>query len=415
MYALEKKGPYSWKWSCINSKSDDGSSTKSTVEFYYPPEGMSSLSQAMMKEGSFKVEQDVWVSPSSGVRFLSQQKNNDPYSQNSPSKWQVRAQGRVLGEYSHLVIAHNGKCADRLMSQTPAKDVHQLLRVNFSDRVPANGGQKMTLNSLYSVTIALKSASPLSRALPDSFLCGFVQGHPKLSVVSCQTQKYPPMSYGNANDETIEVWNILSTATFAKQHKAPQEFLAEEVVANVTQQLVEALEEIVVSNIDNSPLLDQVVDSRVQLWGAAVPMNVWNAEGSKGGFVWDPRFQVGVCGDWLVEPSIAGAWTSGRCIGHHLKEIRQARHNQNDQSVGLDGRFEASSGVRRLGIASLDGPMNNSKENDTRLKGFNTSPGSRNRANNKHQGESGSIRPGNRVPQQKKGRKPVATIDSSNG
>jgi predicted NAD/FAD-dependent oxidoreductase len=416
MFLLEKNGD-SWKIDAFLANSDQTTTTK--AEFYYPSQGMSSFAQALMKEGSFRVEQDVWVSPSSGVRYLSSKT-----SQKFPGKWQVRAQGRVLGEFNHLVIAHNGKCADRLMSQTPAKDVHQLLRVNFSDRVPPNGGQKMTLNSLYSLTIALKSPSPLAKALPEPFLGGFVQGHPKLSMITCQTKKYPTSTYGNNDEKDVEVWNILSTASFAKRNKAPQEFLPEEVVANVTRQLVEALEEIVESDKNASPLLDQVVDSRVQLWGAAVPMNVWvgrghdNNQGS--GFIYDPEFQVGVCGDWLLEPSIAGAWTSGRHLAQYLKKVQQLSDEENEtnpkdgaqnESIGLIGQFKASPGVRKLGIASLDGPMNQSKQDQ------NVTPDRSNPVrtrNNKNNGSRKGSNNGQRSqPSPKKDRTPVATIDST--
>jgi hypothetical protein len=151
------------------------------------------------------------------------------------------------------------------------------------------------------------------------------------------------------------------------------------VVANVTRLLVEALEELLTTETakPNSPrlssLLDCVVDSRVQLWGAAVPMNVWKWDDGEGGFIYDSQFQVGVCGDWLLEPSIAGAWTSGRRLARHLEEVRQQQqdpkssgggnntnsaHDHNRySSVGFVGHFEVSPGVRKLGIASLDGVM----------------------------------------------------------
>jgi predicted NAD/FAD-dependent oxidoreductase len=366
IYVLEEDDktttPTTWKPKAINNqpKEDDN---KPSVQFYYPVNGMSSLtSDALTSGGTFKLEQDVWVSPSSGVRYLSSKKNDD---NNNSNKWQLRANGRVLGEYSHLVLAHNGKCADRIMSKTPAKDVHSLLRVNFSDRVPGNGGQKMTLNSLYSLTFCLKSPSILAEALPTNFLGGFIQQHPKLSMVTCQTTKYPPHTYEmDSNDkqseEGIEVWNIISSASFAKKHKAPQEFLPDEVVSNVTQLLVGALQEdIIGKGSSDISLLDQVLDSRVQLWGAAVPMNVWRSDDSLncGGCIYDAEYQVGVCGDWLVDPSIAGAWTSGRDMAKHLQK-ESTMFAKNEAGIGTNGHFEASQGVKRLGIASLDTPTN---------------------------------------------------------
>ena len=54
-------------------------------------------------------------------------------------KMEIQAQGETLGIFDRLIVAHNGKCADRIMSKTPAKGVHNLRRVNFAPRVPPRG------------------------------------------------------------------------------------------------------------------------------------------------------------------------------------------------------------------------------------------------------------------------------------
>jgi len=54
------------------------------------------------------------------------------------------------------------------------------------------------------------------------------------------------------------------------------------------------------------------IETKAQLWGAAVPMNVMvTGEGREHGYIWDHERKVGVCGDWLSSPSIEGAVTSG--------------------------------------------------------------------------------------------------------
>ena len=50
---------------------------------------------------------------------------------------------------SAFAFAHNEMCADRLMSKTPAKDLHSLLIVDFKPEVPNWGGKRMTLNRVY--------------------------------------------------------------------------------------------------------------------------------------------------------------------------------------------------------------------------------------------------------------------------
>jgi predicted NAD/FAD-dependent oxidoreductase len=299
--------------------------------FYHGTNGMGNLPMAMVKKSaSFHLDQDTWVSPSSGVRY---QKND--------GTWKLQAKGKTLGYYDKLVIAHNGKCADRIMSRTPAKDVHALLRVNFAPTVPADGGKKMTLNSLYSLTVVLPASSAWSKALPNDFVCGFVD-HPKLRMITYQTRKYP-----NENDDKEhEVWNILSSAQFAKQYKAPQEFLPDDVIDQVTELLVHAVDETL--NLSSDSQMD-VLENRVQLWGAAVPLNVWKNDL---GFLYDATNNVGVVGDWLIEPSIAGAWTSGYSLASHLN--KQSKIAASDaMTVGLEGSFERSESVKSIGIASI--------------------------------------------------------------
>lgn len=313
--------------------------------FWYGKDGMGNIPLAMVnrakKSANFALEQDTWVSPSSGVRY---QKNS--------GTWKLQANGKTLGYYDQLIIAHNGKCADRIMSKTPATDVHSLLRVNFNPTVPANGGKKMTLNSLYSVTVALPLNSEWSKALPPDFICGMVlDNHPTVRSLTCQTKKYP-------SSGEHEVWTILSSATFGKRHKAPQEFLPPEVVEEVTTLLVQAVDGILKTCVGGTPKdydadqdtkkkvptkKSQVLEKRVQLWGAAVPLNVWRNEQ---GFLYDSTNNVGVVGDWLVEPSIGGAWTSGYQLAQHLLQDKQ-------ETAGLEGGFERSESVKSAGIAAF--------------------------------------------------------------
>jgi hypothetical protein len=299
------------------------------------------------------------------------------------------------------------------MSQTPAVALHRLLQVNFAPTVPAAGGKKMILSSIYSLTVALPAKTNLlSTHLPDQFISGFVRNHPALRFLTCQTRKFPPNE--DANDTTssnrdIEVWTILSSSTFAKKCKAPQEFLPDETVHTVTGLLLAAVEEALTGqkSMDNisdnirSTLEAHVLDRRLQLWGAALPLNVWsipadtntNTDDDKNegggstnknddatstpphskeqalpaaGFLYDAEHAVGACGDWLVQPSIAGAWSSGRMLAEH---VLQQRSNPMTaaaaQSHGLettDGTFVRSESASKLGIGSLLSTDNNQEK-----------------------------------------------------
>jgi len=310
-------------------------------DMYFGLNGMQSLPMAML--GNCELRQDVWVSPSNGVKLINSQ---------GKKRWQIKAKGEVLGLYDKLIIAHNGKCADRLMSKTPAKDLHRLLQVNFAPYVPKNGGKRMTLNSIYSLTFAMRSEdSPLSKALSaNKFTCGFVKNHQNLRFISCNTRKYP-----NKDNEEFEVWTVLSSAKFGKAFKGPQENLPDGLVQNVTGILYESLEQALAlpkeslrGPVETPPGSNRILESRLQLWGAGVPLNTWITQNEKKqGFLYDGDYGVGACGDWLVDSSIAGAWESGRRLAQYMSS------SDNPESSGLEGAFQMSIAVDKAGIGSL--------------------------------------------------------------
>lgn len=308
-------------------------------DLYFGVNGMQSIPMALTR--GFTVEQDVWVAPSNGVRLVNSQ---------GGKKWEIKAKGKVLGQFDKLIIAHNGKCADRLMSKTPAKDFHRLLQVNFAPYVPRDGGKKMTLNSLYSLSFAVRTDSALSKALPrDSFTCGFIKNHPNLRFVSCNTRKH-----AIEDDETIEVWTVLSSSKFGKAYKGPQENLPDKLAEEVTGLLYDSLEESLVlpkgslrGPQDGTAGTGCVLESRLQLWGAGVPLNTWvSNEEDRQGFMFDAEYGVGACGDWLLDSSLAGAWESGRRLAGFMASDPQ-------ETTGLEGKFQASSAVDKVGIGAL--------------------------------------------------------------
>jgi hypothetical protein len=341
-----------------------------TSKMYYGVNGMGSLASAIAyptdnesdnkndnknQNALFKIEQDVWISPSNGVKFIG--------SSNVP-QWTVQTNGKRFGSYDAIVIAHNGKCADRLMSRTPAKALHSLLRTNFNPTVPAWGGKRMTLNSIYSLTFALKKEDSLlsssDSTLNENVITAFIKNEPTLRLLTCQTRKFSNNTQnGKKGNDDIEVWTLLSSAKFAKKYKGPQENLPKERVEEVTDLMLENL----CTSLGlkaNSIHQGMVLDSRLQLWGAGVPLNVWapkDGEGEKqqqggqeaNGFLFDAENGVGVCGDWLLDPSIPGAWESGRRLSNWFVK-------EENQSVGLPpdgGAFRVSKAAAGSGIGNV--------------------------------------------------------------
>jgi len=327
------------------------------TRMYYGVNGMGSIPAAMAApemEGDkpLRIQQDVWVSPSNGVRYV-----GGPFQPG----WKVTCNGRTLGTFDRLVIAHNGKCADRLMSRTPAKALHSLLRTNFSPTVPQWGGKRMTLNSIYSLTFAIKKDnSALSKALGEDVVAAFVRNHANLRFLTCQSRKH-----GGIATNRAEVWTILSSPKFASKYKAPQENIPIETAETVVGLLLQSLEESL--NLTPGSLdADRLLDSKLQLWGAAVPINVWesstkenmtasrNAGLELNGFLYDPENGVGAAGDWLMDPSIGGAWESGRRLAEWMMTSEE-KDDKKQVKVGLPphGAFHVSKAASKAGIGNV--------------------------------------------------------------
>jgi hypothetical protein len=256
----------------------------------------------------------------------------------------------------------------------------------------------MTLNSIYSLVFAVKSAkqsdnnntvrdgngskssSPIAKALStlsspaastssssnsNDIYTVMIQNEPNLRLLSCNTLKHHHTQNHNS-DSIIEVYTLLSSAKFGKQFKGPQENLPPELVTTVVMKLLRSLERSL--ELQDGAVVDSVIDLKLQLWGAAVPLNTWsstttvvggvNGSGSKDdggadGFVYDAAHGVGACGDWILDPSVAGAWESGRRLANWLL-VNNDGGNRQMASVGLPDRStKGGSGKFVPSIAAL--------------------------------------------------------------
>lgn len=127
-----------------------------------------------------------------------------------------------------------------------------------------------------------------------------------------------------------ECWTVISTPKFGSTHKVPQENIPPGKEKEVTKALLDALA--LVTGIKSLP---PVCFTRVQLWGAAVPLNVLS---SKDECLFDAARQVGVCGDWLISPRIQGAAVSGLALAETVK----AHISGTRRSTEFQTRFKPS-------------------------------------------------------------------------
>eukprot|EP00966_Prymnesium_polylepis_P169886 3927601-Prymnesium_polylepis.1 len=86
--------------------------------------------------------------------------------------------------------------------------------------------------------------------------------------------------------------------------------------AKVTALLLEAVER--ATGLGRGELQRKVVRSKLQLWGAGVPLNRWSSD-----YVWDAAHSIGIAGDWLSTDAarastIEGAWVSGVRLAEHI-------------------------------------------------------------------------------------------------
>ncbi|KAM9327298.1 renalase-like [Gastrophryne carolinensis] len=223
----------------------------------------------------------------------------DPLSK----KWNVNEHGW----FDYLVVAHNGKCAARLMADSGAPQIHNLLKVKFGP-VLSPKTNLMQLCSLWVLLFALPSRLQLN------FDGAFVD-HPDLSWIGNNSSKY--------NENELECWTVISTKAFGANHKVPQEYIPPSKEKEVTHLLLNGFSE--VTGVDRKTLT--TCFTKVQLWGAANPLNVLQGKGC----VFQASHNVGICGDWLVSPCVEGAAISGLT----LAEVIHQHANGEKRDIGL--------------------------------------------------------------------------------
>jgi len=132
------------------------------------------------------------------------------------NKWKLKNYENDLGDYDVVIIAHNGKCAERLIKSVPsAKSIHDRLMVSFGPTLPKpNKMTKMQLCSLWVGTFVVK------KGLVNNFGDAIIVDDNKsiLSWICCTSRKI-----GQFDDKLYESYTIISTREYAANNKVPQE------------------------------------------------------------------------------------------------------------------------------------------------------------------------------------------------
>ncbi|KZV39944.1 hypothetical protein F511_11324 [Dorcoceras hygrometricum] len=243
--------------------------------------GMRPLADYLMSQTSMvNVVRPCWVS------------KLEPYN----GMWHLSEKGKPCGHFDAIVIAHNGKylrkCANRLLAASGLPLIARQMK-------------RLTLSSIWALLAAFEDPLPVSSVDPAiTFEGAFVTGVDSISWIANNTKKL----LGSESSGPY-CWTILSTATFGKQNKVPQESIPSATAEKVKELMLEGLENAL--GLQKSSL-KRPFYSRLQLWGAALPTNSPGVP-----CIFDPHGRAGICGDWLLGSSIEAAALSGMAMANH--------------------------------------------------------------------------------------------------
>lgn len=211
--------------------------------------------------------------------------------------WRLLARGRDQGAFDAVVIAHNGKCANRLVGGSGVPQVERQLR-------------SLKLSALW-VVMAAVQRDPAGPAQPQRLEGLLVEGDPVLSW-ACNNSAKMGLS---AAHSPLECWTLISTPEYGWSNKVPQEAVPTAVAAQVARELIERADQMLGLGVSGDGR--RVAYTRAQLWGAALPLNSPGVD-----CIWDAEGRVGVCGDWLTGASIQSAFLSGRALARKIAASR---------------------------------------------------------------------------------------------
>ncbi|KAL6989457.1 hypothetical protein U1Q18_015206 [Sarracenia purpurea var. burkii] len=207
--------------------------------------------------------------------------------------WHLSENGKPCGQFDAIVIAHNGKCANRLLASSGLPLIARQMK-------------RLELSSIWALLAAFEDPLPIpAHATTLPFEGAFVKGVDSISWMANNTKKL-----SCSPNSGPHCWTFLSTAAFGKRTKVPQENIPAATAEKVKQAMLEGVENAL--GIPKS-LLKKPFYTRLQLWGAALPTNTPGVP-----CIFDPYGRAGICGDWLLGSSLEAAALSGIALANHI-------------------------------------------------------------------------------------------------
>ncbi|TVU49315.1 hypothetical protein EJB05_00623, partial [Eragrostis curvula] len=277
----------------------------SSTPRYIGVNGMRPLADAMLPESDLiQVVRPCWIS------------KLEPFN----GLWRLFENEKPRGEYDAIVIAHNGKCANRLLSTSGLPLLTKQMK-------------SLELSSVWALLAAFEDPLPIPQNdSHGTFEGAFVRDVDSLSWMGNNTQKLFPMQTG-----APECWTFFSTAAYGRRNKVPQENIPKVTAEKVKQDMLGGVE--LALGLSKGSL-QQPMYTRVQLWGAALPMNTPGIP-----CIFDPLGRAGICGDWLTGSSIEAAVLSGFSLANHIADYFSSNSERPEEfAIGLHENLDRVEG-----------------------------------------------------------------------
>lgn len=229
--------------------------------------------------------------------------------------WHLSEKEETHGQFDAVVIAHNGKCANRLLSTSGLPLLTKQMK-------------RLELSAVWALLAAFRDPLPT----PHSFEAAFVSGVDSVSWMANNTTKL-----FSTQSELPHCWTFFSTAAYGKRNKVPQENIPNVTAERVKTEMLEGVETALGLSKGS---LSQPFYTRVQLWGAALPTNTPGVP-----CIFDPHGRAGICGDWLLGSNVEAAALSGMSLANRIADYFQSGGSEPDDfAIGLHEAFEVVEG-----------------------------------------------------------------------
>lgn len=269
---------------------------------YIGVNGMRPLADSLLAQTSMvNVVRPCWIS------------NLEPFN----GMWFLSENGKPRGQFDVVIIAHNGKCANRLLGSSGLPQIAKQMK-------------RLELSSIWALLAAFEDPLPLGSA--STVEGAFVKGVDSVSWMANNSAKLL-----SSQSDAPHCWTFFSTAAYGKRNKVPQENIPTATAEKVKMGMLEGVEAAL--GLPKSSL-QKPVYTRVQLWGAALPTNTPSVP-----CIFDPHGRAGICGDWLLGSSVESAALSGMALANHIADfLGSGGVCPEEFAVGLYNEFQPLEG-----------------------------------------------------------------------